>query len=204
MVQEQPAVIDMSDNPKTQRPYFFEALDEWKKILGEHGLPSNTLWVLDENLVFEQDPSRPHGVRLGFQTQFTATPPELAERTYAFFSEFEARMVFYCLGTSEGRSVCMILCDPVFESRDAEDGFIRKDEWLISFHPGPGKEIEEINDEQRWKDRVIRGRPLSDLDFCMPVDVLRELDAHGRPLSNYERFGVKVLDAYQRWGKSGR
>jgi hypothetical protein len=193
----------MPNKPNFDRPYFFDALDEWKRLLREHGLPEEILWVLDENLVFETDPTRPSGVRLGFQTRFTATPPELAERTYAFFSEFEARIVFYCLGTAKGRSVCMILCDPVFESRGVEDGFIRRDDWLISFHPGPGKEIEEIQDEQRWRDRVIRGRPLSDLDFCMPVDVLRELDVHGRPLSTYERFGVKVLDAYQRWGKSG-
>jgi len=194
----------MSDNTNFERPYFFDAVDAWKKTLGEHGLPEDILWVLDENLVFERDPSRPNGLRLGFQTQFTATPPELAERTYSFFSDFEARMVFYCLGRSEGRAVCMILCDPVFESRDAEDGFVRKDEWLISFHPGPGQEIEEIADEPRWKNRVIRGRPLTDLDFCMPVDVLRELDAHGRPLNTDERFGVRMLDAYQRWSKGGR
>lgn len=194
----------MSDKAQSERPYFFDTLDEWKKILGEHSLPDDILWILDENLVFESDASRPNGLRLGFQTQFTATPPELAERTYSFFSEFDARMVFYCLGRSAGRAVCMILCDPVFETRGAEDGFIRKDEWLISFHPGPGKEIEEVTDEQRWKDRVLRGRPLSDLDFCMPVDVLRELDAHGRPLSSYERLGVKMLGAYERWSKSER
>lgn len=191
----------MPENANFERPCFFDALIEWRQMLVEHGLPSDILWILDENLVFERDPSRPSGLRLGYQTQFTATPPELAERTYAFFSDFDARIVFYCLGTSRGRSVCMILCDPVFETRGAEEGFIRKDEWLISFHPGPGKEIEEIQNEQRWKDRVIRGRPLSDLDFCMPVDVLRELDAHGRPLSSYERFGVKMLSAYERWGK---
>jgi hypothetical protein len=194
----------MSADTDFERPYFFEALKEWTQLLSEHGLPSKILWVLDENLVFETDPSRPNGVRLSYQTRFTATPPELAERTYAFFSDVEARMVFYCLGTSNGQSVCMILCDPVFESRGAEDGFIRRDDWLISFHPGPGTEIEEITDEQRWRDRVLRGRPLSDLDFCMPLDVLRELDAHGRPLSEYERFGMKVLGAYQRWSKSGR
>jgi hypothetical protein len=194
----------MPENTKTERPYFYDVLNEWTRLLGEHGLPSEILWVLDENLVFEKDPTRPNGVKLAFQTKFTATPPELAERTYGFFSDFEARMVFYCLGTSNGRSVCMILCDPVFESRDADDGFIRRDDWLISFHPGPGVELEEIEEEQRWQQRVLRGRPLSDLDFCMPLDVLRELDAHGRPLSSYERFGVKVLDAYQRWNKSGR
>lgn len=193
----------MSDKAKFERPYFFDTLDAWKKTLVEHGLPDEILWVLDENLVFENDPSQPNRLRLGFQTQFTATPPELAERTYAFFSDFDARMVFYCLGKSGGRSVCIILCDPVFETRDAEDGFIRKDEWLISFHPGSGREIEEVTNEQRWKHRVLRGRPLSDLDFCMPVDVLRELDAHGRPLTSYERFGVKMIDAYERWNKQG-
>lgn len=194
----------MSDNVNFERPYFFDALAEWKKLLGEHGLPQDILWILDENLVFERDPARPNGVRLGFQTAFTAIPPEVAERTYGFFSDFDARMVFYCLGTSRGRAVCMLLCDPVFESRDARDGFIRRDDWLISFHPGPGKEIEEVADEQRWKDRVIRGRPLSDLDFCMPMDVLRELEAHGRPLTSHERLGVRVLRVSDRLGKDGR
>lgn len=191
----------MSEKVNFERPYFFDALDEWKKILTQHGLPQDILWILDEHLVFETDPSRPNGLRLGFQTRFTSPPPELAERTYSFFSDFDARMVFYCLGKSADRSVCMILCDPVFESRDTEDGFLRRDDWLISFHPGTGKEIEEVVDEARWKSRVIRGRPLTDLDFCMPLDVLRELDAHGRPLTTYERFGVKVLNAYERWSK---
>ena len=191
----------MPDTLNFERPYFFDALDEWKRVLSEHGLPQETLWVLDEHLVFETDPSRPNGLRIGFQTKFTSTPPELAERTYSFFSDFDARMVFYCLGKTGDRAVCMILCDPVFESRDKEDGFIRRDDWLISFHPGTGKDIEEIVDEERWKNRVIRGRPLTDLDFCMPLDVLRELDAHGRPLSTYERFGVKVINAYQRWSE---
>jgi hypothetical protein len=194
----------MSHNASLERPYFFDVLQEWKKLLGEHGLPQDLLWILDENLVFERDLASPSGVRLGFQTAFTAIPPELAERTYGFFSEFEARMVFYCLGTSKGRAVCMILCDPVFETRDAEDGFIRRDDWLISFHPGPGTELEEVTDAQRWKDRMIRGRPLSDLDFCMPMDVLREIEAHGRPLDSRERFGVRVLRASERSGKDGR
>jgi len=201
MVSIEQEVTAMSDKLNFERPYFFDALDVWKKLLSEHGLPEDILWVLDEHLVFEHDATRPNGLRLGFQTRFTATPPELAERTYAFFSDFDARMVFYCLGKSAGRSVCMILCDPVFESRDTEDGFIRRDDWLISFQPGPGKEIEEVIDEQRWKNRVVRGRPLTDLDFCMPLDVLRELDVHGRPLNTDERFGVRALKAYQRWSR---
>ena len=32
-------------------------------------------------------------------------------------------------------------------------------------------------------------------------DVLRELEVHGRPLSTYERFGVKMLDAWDRWNR---
>jgi len=194
----------MSEDLNCERPYFFTALDEWRRILQQHGLPEEIDWILDENLVFERDLTRPNGLRLGFQTQFTATPPELAERTYSFFSDFSARIVFYCLGRCGGRSVCMILCDPVFESRDLEDGFIRRDDWMISFHPGSGAEIEEITDEQRWKERIIRGRPLSDLDFCMPVNVLRELDAHGRPLNPDERLGVQMFGAFQRWNKPGR
>lgn len=192
----------MSDHTKFERPYYFDAVDEWKKILTQHSLPSDVRWILDENLCFEADSTRKGGMRHSFQTKFTIIPPDVAERTYAFFSDFEARMVFYCLGHSGGRSVCIILCDPVFESRGAEDGFIRKDEWLLSFHPGSGQEIEEITDEARWKNRVKRGRPHTDLDFCMPVDVLREMDAHGRPLSSDERFGVKMLPGWERWNRS--
>lgn len=191
----------MSDNHNFERPHFHEAVDFWKQLLSEHGLPREIEWVLDENLCFQHDPSSKSGMRLAYQTRFTPPPPEVAERTYAFFSDFEARLVFYCIGNSHNRSVCMILCDPVFESRDEEDGFIRRDDWVISFCPGTGNKIEEITDEDRWKRRIVRGRPLSDLDFCMPMDVLRELDAHGRPLTTYERFGVRMLDAWQRWNK---
>lgn len=192
----------MQNAQKYQRPRFDEAIKEWQRILKVSGLPMACEWILDENLVFEKDPQAPAGVRLGFQTQFTLRPADLAQATYDFFSDFEARLVFYRIGTAGGKSICLILCDPVFETRGEKEGFVRRDEWLISFHPGPATDIEEITDAQRWKNRVISGRPLMDVDFCMPSVVLREQEVHGRPLEPGERFGVKVVEAWQRWRRS--
>lgn len=192
----------MQNAQKYQRPRFDEAIKEWQRILNVSGLPMACEWILDENLVFEKDPQAPAGVRLGFQTQFTLRPADLAQATYDFFSDFEARLVFYRIGTAGGKSICLILCDPVFETRGEKEGFVRRDEWLISFHPGPATDIEEITDAQRWKNRVISGRPLMDVDFCMPSVVLREQEVHGRPLEPGERFGVKVVEAWQRWRRS--
>ena len=192
----------MQDAQKYQRPPFEEAIKEWQRILAASGLPAECEWILDENLVFEKDVAAPSGVRLAFQTQFTVRPADLAPLTYDFFTDFEARLVFYRLGTSGGKSVCLLLCDPVFETRGADDGFVRRDEWLVSFHPGTKSAIEEITDAQRWKNRLVSGRPLMDVDFCMPLVVLRELEVHGRALTTPERFGVKVVDAWQRWQRA--
>lgn len=192
----------MQNAQKYQRPRFEEALKEWQRILNVSGLPPECEWILDENLVFEKDAAAPSGVRLSFQTQFTLRPADLAQATYDFFSDFEARLVFYRIGTAGGKSVCLMLCDPVFETRGESDGFVRRDEWLISFHPGAHAAIEEITDAQRWKNRIISGRPLMDVDFCMPSVVLREQEIHGRPLETGERFGVKVVEAWQRWRRS--
>jgi len=187
----------MSDTKNFERPFFFDALKEWKHILIEHGLPEDILWILDENLCFEQDDASSTGLHLAFQTRFSPPPSDVAERTYGFFSDFDARMVFYCLGQSEGRAVCMILCDPVFETRGPEVGFLRRDDWLVSFYPGSGNTIHEITDQKRWNARVLRGRPLADVDFCMPHQVLRELDAHGRPLHPQERIGIRLLESWR-------
>ena len=187
----------MSDIKNFERPFFFDALKEWRHILIEHGLPEEILWILDENLCFERDEASPTGLHLAFQTRFSPPPDDVAERTYAFFSDFDARMVFYCLGQSEGRAVCMILCDPVFETRGPDKGFLRRDDWLLSFYPGSGNTIHEITEQKRWNARMLRGRPLVDVDFCMPHQVLRELDAHGRPLLPQERIGIKLLDTWQ-------
>jgi hypothetical protein len=192
----------MSDVPKYQRPSFDEALQEWQKVLVGSGYPAECEWILDENLVFEKDPASTSGVKVAYQTAFTLRPADLARVTYEFFTDFDARMVFYRLGSSRGKSVCLLLCDPIFETRGAADGFLRRDDWLISFHPGTTNELEEIADGQRWKKRLVSGRPLSDVDFCMPLEVLRELEAHGRALTPYERFGVRMIDAWQRWHRA--
>jgi hypothetical protein len=192
----------MQDAQNNQRPPFEAAFAEWRKILTDAGLPAECEWILDENLVFEKDAAAPSGVRLSYQTQFTLRPADLAHVTYDFFADFEARIVFYRVGSSHGKSICLLLCDPVFETRGANDGFVRRDDWAISFCPGVAEDIEEITDAQRWKGRLISGRPLNDVDFCMPLAVLRELEIHGRALTPYERFGVKMMDAWQRWQRS--
>src|SRR5882672_1564168 len=48
-----------------------------------------------------------------------------------------------------------------------------------------------------WRERVVRGRPLSAVDFCMTLAALRELKAHGRVLTPDERFGLKILRSMQ-------
>jgi hypothetical protein len=189
----------MSNTLKHQRPGFDEAFREWQKVLNGCGYPQDCEWILDENLVFERNAASASGVKVSYQTAFTLRPADLAQVTYDFFSDFEARMVFYRLGSSHGKSVCLLLCDPIFETRSAAEGFLRRDDWLISFYPGENTELEEITDGQRWKNRLVSGRPLSDVDFCMPLAVLRELEVHGRTLTPYERFGVRMIDAWQRW-----
>ena len=192
----------MQSNPTVQRPSFEVALKEWNRLLAASGHPTACEWILDENLVFEPDAKSPGGVRLGFQTQFTLRPADLAQASYDFFTDFEARLVFYRLGSCGGKSICLLLCDPVFETRSAAEGFVRRDDWQISFHPGEQTEVEEITDGQRWKNRLIGGRPLADVDFCMPLAALREQEIHGRTLEPGERFGVKVVEAWQRWRRA--
>jgi hypothetical protein len=192
----------MSNSSKYQRPSYDEALSEWQKVLTGCGYPAECEWILDENLVFEKDPASVTGVKVAYQTAFTLRPADLAPVTYDFFTDFAARMVFYRLGSSRAKSVCLLLCDPVFETRGPEEGFLRRDDWLISFRPGENTELEEITDGQRWKNRLVSGRPLSDVDFCMPLAVLRELEVHGRALTPYERFGVRMIDAWQRWQRA--
>ena len=176
-----------------QRPPYEDALAAWKNLLSQRGLPTDTLWILDENLCFERDPQTAAGVKLGFQTQFTPYPEDSAKVTYHHFAEVDARLVFYRLGTNRGRSICLQLCDPWFEPKTEEEGYIRKDEWLLSFYPGSAEEIEEITEPKRWQNRVVRGRPLTAVDFCMTLAALRELKAHGRVLTPDERFGLKIL-----------
>ena len=188
----------MENTRRYQRPPFEDALAAWKTLLQHRGLSTDLLWILEENLCFEKDPGTPARVKLGFQIQFTPQLPDAAKVTYHHFAELDARLVFYRLGANAGRSICMLLCDPWFEPKAERDGYIRHDEWLVSFFPGGNEEIEEVTDAQHWQNRVVRGRPLSAVDFCMTLAALRELKAHGRVLTPDERFGLKILRSMHR------
>lgn len=183
---------------RCQRPPFEDALVAWKNLLAQRGLPPEPLWILEENLCFEKDPGSPARVKLGFQTRFTPQPPDAAKLTYHHFAELDARLVFYRLGANASRSLCLLLCDPWFEPKTEADGYIRRDDWLISFFPGANDPIEEVTDEIRWQNRVVRGRPLSAVDFCMTLAALRELKVHGRVLTPDERFGLNILRSMRR------
>jgi hypothetical protein len=179
------------------RPPFEEVLAAWQEVLKKQGFSTEIEWILEENLCFENDSATSAGVKLGYQTRFTLQPPDAAKVTYHHFAEMEARMVFYRLGENDRKSICIQLCDPWFEPKEENEGYLRRDQWLLSFYPGQREQIEEITDPQRWKERVIRGRPLSAVDFCMTLAALRELKAHGRVLTPDERFGLKILRAMQ-------
>jgi hypothetical protein len=180
------------------RPPFEDCLAAWKAMLAERGFPTDVVWILEENLCFERNRQAPGGVRLGFQTQFTPQPPDAAKATYHHFAEMDQRLVFYRLGANRGRSICLQLCDAWFEPKGEADGYVRHDDWLVSFFPGADDEVEEITDAKRWQQRVVRGRPLSAVDFCMTLAALRELRAHGRVLTPDERFGLKILRSMHR------
>lgn len=180
------------------RPPFENCLAAWKALLQERGLSTDLVWILEENLCFERDRKAPGGTRLGFQTQFTPHPADAAKVTYHHFAEMDERLVFYRLGSNRGHSICIQLCDAWFEPKGVADGYVRRDDWLVSFFPGPNEEVEEIADPNRWQQRVVRGRPLSAVDFCMTLAALRELKAHGRVLTPDERFGLRILRSMHR------
>ena len=187
----------METRRQYHRPPYEDALSAWKALLKERGFSTEILWILEENLCFERDPNDLAGVTLGFQIQFTPQPTDAAKVTYHHFAEMDARLAFYRLGDNRGRSICIQLCDPWLEPKSESEGYIRRDEWLISFYPGSSEQIEEITDPNRWRERVVRGRPLSAVDFCMTLAALRELKAHGRVLTPDERFGLKILRSMQ-------
>jgi len=195
----------MDNPPQFTRPSFDEALKAWKALLGPRGFPEDCIWVFDENFCFEKDPASPGGFRLGFQTVFTPPPPDSEAIAFESFADSEARVVFYRLGSSRGKSVCAVLCDEWFESRGEADGYVRRDDWLMSFRPGGNEQIEEITDMARWRQRLLRDRPRHDLDFCMALRAIHELLAHGRVLTTYERYAVRFFHVWWRMiGQSKR
>jgi hypothetical protein len=186
----------MAKTPIFTRPAFTQALTAWKTALSERSLPVELVWIFDENLCFEKDDRG--NLKLGFQTRFSPPPPDAEQIAFDHFTEFDARVVFYRIGTCRGRSVCLLLCDEWFEPKTEKDGFLRRDEWLISFRPGERGDIEEVIDEHRYEQRILRGRPLHDLDFCMTLQAVHETLAHGRVLTAYEHYALKFLNAWRR------
>jgi hypothetical protein len=188
----------MNDQPEFERPQFSEAVKAWTSLLGQRGFATDCVWIFEENLCFERNTASPSGFCVGFQTAITPPPPDAGHLAFDHFSDSDARLVFYRLGSCRGKSVCLVLCDAWFDSKGEPDGYARRDEWLMSFRPGGDEEVAEITNEQRWKERLLRDRPLHDLDFCMTLRTVHELMAYGRELSTYERYGLKFLHAWRR------
>src|SRR6267154_5410331 len=188
----------MEKKSKYSRPSLRQACDAWQMLLRQRGFPTEITWIFDENLCFEPDASLPDKFRLGFQTVFTPPPTEAEDIAYGHFCEFDAPMVFYRIGSCRGKSVCLLLCDDWFSAKNEGEGFVRRDEWGILFRAGPHEELEEIKEEQRWKNRIVRDRPLHDLDFAMSLRAIHETLAHGRVLTSYERYALKLLHVWRR------
>jgi hypothetical protein len=187
----------MANTPQFTRPEFTAALSAWKTVLKDRKLPADLVWIFDENLCFEKAPDG-SGFKLGFQTRLTPPPQEAEQIAYDYFCEFDTRIVFYRAGSWQGKSVCLLLCDEWFEPKADKEGFLRKDEWRISFRPGSEGDIEEITNPERWKNRTLRNRPLHDLDFCMTLRGVHEILAHGRVLTAYEHYALRFIDAWRR------
>ena len=187
-------------NPSTppNRPTLAKAIGIWKKLLAERDLSTNLLWIFEENLCFEKEDTAQGGFRLGFQTKFTTPPDDALDIAFDHFSESGARIVFYRLGECRGQSVCALLCDTWFDTKDESGGYLRRNEWNMSFHPGLDDEIEEITDLSRWVRRVKRGRGFHDLDFCMTLATIDEIKTYGRPLAHYEHFAMTMFNRLRR------
>ena len=189
----------MDNSSKHTRPPFEQALQAWQELLRQRGFSTDLLWAFDENICVEKDSSRPAGYRVGYQIAFTPPPPEAHHVAYDQFCEIGAPLVWYRLGSGQGKSICLLLCDPWFNDRTEAEGFIKRPEWLMLFRPGPSEELEEIKDKARWAHRLIRERPIRELDFGMTLRAVHEVLAHGRVLSAYERYALKLLHTWRHW-----
>jgi len=180
------------------RPPFRDALAAWQECLQAHELPSETLWIFAENLCFEPAAANLGSLRVGFQTRFTPPADDALEIAYDQFAATGARMVFFRLGSCPRGSVCLLLCDPCLDDRAERDGFLRRDDWGISFFPGVAGEVEEITDLTRWVRRVKPHHAFRDFDFAMSLATIDEIKIHGRTLQPYERFAETLLSRLRR------
>jgi hypothetical protein len=191
----------MSSTTSFNRPTLNEALNAWKQLLTAKGLSADLSWIFEENLCFEKSrvPQGGSGFHLGFQTKFSPPPEDALDIAFDHFCEADKCIVFFRLGENLGKSICVLLCDSWFENKGEADGFLRRDEWRLSFHPGQSDEIEEITDLGRWLRRVKHGRAFHDLDFCMTLAAVDEIKTHGRVLMPYERFATTMLGRLRRF-----
>ena len=189
----------MSSPTSFNRPALNEALDAWKPLLVARGLSTDLRWIFEENLCFERSRAEKGDFHLGFQTKFAPPPEDALDIAFDHFCETDKRIVFYRLGETLGKSICVLLCDSWFETKGEAEGFLRRDEWRVSFHPGQKDEIEEIVDLSRWLRRVKHGRAFHDLDFSMTLAAIDEIKTHGRVLMPYERFASTMLGRLRRF-----
>jgi hypothetical protein len=188
----------MSKPQLSTRPTFDDANRAWKQFLQERNLPADLIWIFGDNLCFEEAAGQPGGFRLSYQTVFTPAPAEAEQIAYAYFADFEEPLVFYRLGSSGGKSVCLLLCDKWFQAKSEAEGFWHKPEARLCFRPGGPEQIDEVTAPERWKNRLLRNRPLHDLDFCMDLRAVHEILAHGRVLSTYEHYALRLLHIWRR------
>ncbi len=189
----------MDKAAQNQRPPFDQALSAWQALLGQRGFSTEVVWVFDENLCFEKDATRPNGFRLGYQTALTPPPQDAPRIAYEQFCETDAPLVWYRLGASHHKSVCSLLCDPWFGTKTESEGYLKRPEWLMLFRPGSTEELEEITDKDRWEHRLLRERPIRELDFGMTLRSVHEVLAHGRVLTAYEHYALKLLHVWRHW-----
>ncbi|HVV70273.1 MAG TPA: hypothetical protein VHI52_02050, partial [Verrucomicrobiae bacterium] len=93
----------------------------------------------------------------------------------------------------------IILADKWFDQKGESDGYSKRGDWLMLFRLGPTEEVEEIKDKSRWTQRMLRDRPLHDLDFCMTLQAVHETLAHGRVLTAYDRYALRFLHVWRRF-----
>jgi len=155
--------------------------------------------LFEENLCLEKSHVARGQFHFAFQTRFTPPPEDALDIAYDYFSRTKGRLVFYRAGVNRGRSVCLLLCDSWFDGKGESEGYVRRDEWHMSFHPALNEEIEEIADLSRWLRRTRRHHRLHDLDFCMTLATVEEIKTCGRPLAPYERFAQTMFNRLRRF-----
>jgi hypothetical protein len=189
----------MSSAATNNRPPLAGALEAWNQLLAKRGFATELTWIFQENLCIERSRAELGGFLFGFQTRFTPPPEDALEIAYGHFSDTDARIVFFRLGEYMGKSICILLCDPWLDSKGDGDGFLRHDDWNISFHIGHDDKIEEVTDLTRWLRRVKRDRAFHELDFCMALAIVEDIKTYGRPLAPYERFAQTMLNRLRRF-----